>query len=91
VDWFTESVATTGRLGDTVQMYFEGNTPLIVYSNHNQGNLFIAARRGTNSWTSRRSSASSDPQSVTSNDRTHSVFFSWLNPEETEVTNLRLL
>jgi hypothetical protein len=85
VDWFTESVATTGRLGDSVQMYFEGNTPLIVYSDHNQGNLFIAARRGTNSWTSRRSSASSDPQSVTSNDRTHSVFFSWLNPDATEV------
>jgi hypothetical protein len=91
VDWFVETVAGPGRLGDTVQMFFEGNTPLIVYRNHSQNALFIASRKSTNNWVSRRSSPSSGPQSLASNDRTGSVFFSWLNQDGTEVESLRIL
>ncbi len=91
VDWFVETVASTGRLGDHVQMYFEGNTPLVVYSNHNQNGLFIASRRGPDTWTSRRSVLSAGPHSIATNKRTHSVFFSWLDPDAAEVSSLRLL
>jgi hypothetical protein len=92
VEWFVENVATTGRLGDTVQMYFEGNTPVIFYYNHNQGSQFITSRLGTNSWKPpRRSSASAGDQSIAMNDRTGSVFWSVLNSDETEVTSLRIL
>lgn len=91
VDWFFETVASSGRLGDSVQMYFEKNTPLIVYHNHNQNGLFIAVRKGVNEWASRRSVRSSGPQSIAFNERTHSVFFSWLDPDGTELRSLRIL
>ena len=91
VDWFVETVAGPGRLGDSVQMFFQGNTPLVAYKNHAQNGLYIASRRGTNSWVSRRSSPSPGPQSTAINDRTGSVFFSWLDNGGENVQSLRLL
>ena len=91
VDWFVETVAGPGRLGDSVQMFFEGNTPLVVYKNHAQNALYIASRKGTNNWVSRRSSPSPGPQSTAINDRTGSVFFSWLDTGGENVQSLRLL
>ncbi|HEV2295359.1 MAG TPA: S8 family serine peptidase [Tepidisphaeraceae bacterium] len=90
VDWFVETIASNGRLGDSVQMYFEKNTPLVTYYNHNQNGLFIAARTGANEWRSRRSVLSSGPQSIAFNERTHSVFYSWLEPDG-DISALRIL
>ncbi len=91
VDWFVETVASSGRLGGSVQMYFERNTPLIVYDNRNQNGLFIAARLGPDKWAQRRSVLSAGPQSIATNSRTRSVFYTWSDDDGTEFPSLRIL
>ncbi|MGB7159561.1 MAG: S8 family serine peptidase [Tepidisphaeraceae bacterium] len=90
-DWFVETVASTGRLGYHVQMYFNVNTPIIVYSNEGQKSLYTALRTGDNAWTSRRTTPSFGPQSVAQNKRTNSVFLSWLNADQTAVNALQVI
>jgi len=90
-DWFVETIASTGRLGYRVQMYFNRNTPIVVYSNEGQQALFTALRTGPDTWTSRRTTPTSGPQSVAQNKRTNSVFLSWLNPDQTDVLSLQVI
>ena len=92
VNFFVETVAAPGRLGNYVQMYFDGrNTPLVVYSNDVTKQLFIASRAGVNSWIKRPSVLSFGPHSTTLNKRTNSVFFSWLTQDQSSVEELQVI
>jgi hypothetical protein len=91
-NFFVETVAAPGRLGNYVQMYFDGrNTPLVVYSNDVTKQLHIASRTGVNSWVRRPSVLSFGPHSVALNKRTNSVFLSWLNSDQSAVEELQVI
>jgi hypothetical protein len=92
IDFFVETVAAPGRLGNYVQLYFDGNnTPLVVYSNDTLKQLFIATRTGTNTWFKRPSVLSFGPHSTALNKRTNSVFYSWLTQDLSAVEELQVI
>jgi hypothetical protein len=85
-DWFVETVASTGRLGDYIQLYFDAdNNPLVAYSNEAQKAIYTAVRTGANAWSSHRTALGAGPMSVALNERTDNVDFSWLNRPKTSV------
>jgi hypothetical protein len=91
-NWSIESVATTGKLGDTVQLYFDtNNTPLVSYYDRVRKALFTATRVDANNWTSSRSAASAGPQNVDFNVRTGATLFSYLNRPKTDVISSEVL
>ncbi|MGB7161553.1 MAG: S8 family serine peptidase [Tepidisphaeraceae bacterium] len=91
-DWFVETVAGPGKLGDYAQLYFDANNrPLVVYSNRDQRALYTATRTGSNAWTTQRSATGAGPISVALNERTGDATFSWLNRPRTSVFSSALI
>lgn len=91
-DWFVESVASTGKLGDEVQIYFDENdTPLVAYYDRVKRAVFSSTRVTSTNWTSTRLAASANVMSVSLNERTGNVFFSYLNRPKTDVFAAELL
>ncbi len=91
-NWFVETVASTGKLGDTVQLHFDSdNTPLVTYYDRVKRVLETATRSGANSWSSNRVATSSGPQSIDYNVRTGTTLFSYLNRPKTDVISSQVL
>jgi hypothetical protein len=91
-DWFVETVASTGRLGDYIQLYFDAaNNPLVAYSNEAQKAIYTAVRTGANGWSSHRTALSAGPMSAALNERTDEADFSWLNRPKTSVTTIDVI
>jgi len=90
--WHVENVATTGKLGDSVQLYFDtDNTQLVSYFDRVRKAIFTATRAAANDWTSSRSAASAGPQNIDYNERTGATTFSYLNRPKTDVVSKDLL
>ena len=88
LDWFVETIVSTGRLGDYIQLYFDGdNNPLVAYSNEAQKAIYTATRRGT-TWSAWRTALADGPMSAALNERTGAADFSWLNRARTSVATL---
>jgi subtilisin family serine protease len=86
VDWFVETVAGPGKLGDYVQLYFApDNRAQVIYSNRDQKTLYTALRTGGNAWAIQRSTPSFGPHSLALNERSGDAIFSWLNRPRTNV------
>ena len=91
-DWFVESVAGVGKLGDEVQIYFDGNdTPRVAYYDRVKKAVFSSTRITSTSWTPQRVAASSSAISVSLNERTGDAFLSYLNRPKTDVFAAKLL
>ena len=87
-----ETVASTGKLGDTVQLYFDSeNTPLVSYYDRVKRIIDTATRSSDGTWSSSRTATSAGPQSVTINDRTLATNFSYLNRPKTDVISSDVL
>ncbi|HEX3355646.1 MAG TPA: S8 family serine peptidase [Tepidisphaeraceae bacterium] len=90
--WNVETVASTGKLGDTVQLYFDtDNTPLVTYYDRVRRALYTGTRQGVNSWSSIRASASSGPQSISLNDRTGDALLTVLDRPRTDVSSMEVI
>jgi subtilisin family serine protease len=90
--WNVETVASTGKLGDTVQLYFDtDNTPIVTYYDRVRRALYTATRQGVNSWSSVRASASSGPESASLNDRTGDVLLTILDRPRTDASSTEVI
>lgn len=90
--WFTETVATTGKLGDTVQMYFNADDdPIITYFDRDKRSLFSATRVSSTTWTKAKVASSAGPMAIALNDRTGETIFSYLNRPRTDVFSAKLI
>ncbi len=79
-DWFVETVAAAGKLGDYVRMSFDGsNRPHVIYFHRTLRILYRAARTEANRWPVEQLATSAGPVSVATNERTGAAFASWLN------------
>ncbi|MDQ3439819.1 MAG: S8 family serine peptidase [Planctomycetota bacterium] len=80
IDWFVETVAGPGRLGDTVQLYFDPNDrPLVAYSNEGAKTIYTALRTGSNAWSSWKTGQAWGPMSAALNERSGEAIFSFLS------------
>jgi hypothetical protein len=85
-DWFVETVAGAGRLGDRVQMYFDGaDNPVVVYYDRTKKALYESLRAGDGSWSKSRVTTGSGPMTIAINERTADTLLSWLNRPKTDV------
>jgi hypothetical protein len=79
-DWFVETVAGPGRLGDYVQLYFDAeNRPLVAYSNEGTKTIYTAARNGANAWSNWKTGQAWGPMSAALNERSGETIFSFLS------------
>jgi hypothetical protein len=91
-DWFVETVASRGKLGDTVQMFFDAaDNPLVTYFDRGKRALFTASRATSGTWSSVRTAASSGPVSVALNERTGDAIASWLNRPRSMVFSSKVI
>ena len=91
-DWTIEPVATTGKLGDTVSLFFDQNdTPMVTYYDRVKKALFTATRQSSDDWTSKRAASSSGPMQVALNDRTGDAFLSWLDRPKTDASSTEII
>src|SRR5688572_18128709 len=88
-DWFVETVAGPGRLGDTVQLYFDAdNRPLVAYSNEGTKTIHTAGRNGANAWSSWRTGQAWGPMSAALNERSGEAIFSFLSRSRDNVFSI---
>ena len=91
-DWFTETVASTGKLGDRAAMYFDqDNSPIAIYYDREKKALYASQRATTGEWSKQRVTTSSGPLSVAFNQRTGHAALSWLNRPKTDVFSMELI
>ncbi len=85
-DWFVENVKTTGKVGDTVQLYFDSNDrATATYFDRTKRAIYTATRTSANRWTSTRTASASGPMAASYNERTGETVLSYLNRDKTNV------
>ena len=88
-DWFVETVAGPGRLGDYVQLYFDADDrPLVAYSNEGAKTIYTATRNGANAWSSWKTGQAWGPMSAALNERSGQAIFSFLSRSRDNVFSL---
>lgn len=91
-DWFTETVASTGKLGDRAAFYFDtDDSPIAVYYDREKKALYASQRGASGAWSRQRVTTSSGPLSVAFNQRTGHAALSWLNRPKTDVFSMELI
>jgi subtilisin family serine protease len=91
-DWFVETVAASGKLGDTVQLSFDDqNNPDVIYYDRVRKALFRGQRNETNDWSTSQYATSAGPISVAINERTGEDMLVALNRPQTESRILSLI
>ena len=91
-DWFVETVASTGKLGDFVQLSFDGNdNPMATYYDRVKRALYTSTRGFDGTWSRTRTASSSGPMSVSLNERSAEVVLTWLNRPRTSVFSTELI
>ena len=91
-DWFTETIADVGKLGDTVQLYFDtSNVPQVVFFNRELKVLYGSTRLDANDWSVRRLAASSGPMSVNLNERSDDAMLTYLNRPRSSALSVELV
>jgi hypothetical protein len=91
-DWFVETVASSGKLGDTVQLTFDDqNNPDVIYYDRVRKTLYLGQRDGTDDWSTSQYATSAGPISIANNDRTGDAMLVTLNRPQTESRVLDLV
>jgi subtilisin family serine protease len=91
-DWYVETVAASGKLGDTVQLSFDDqNNPDVIYFDRVRKALYRGRRNGTNDWSTSQYATSAGPISVAINERTGEDMLIALNRPQTESRILALV
>jgi hypothetical protein len=85
-NWFVENVKTTGKVGDTVQLYFDTtDRPTATYYDRTKRALYTATRISANNWSSIRTASAAGPMAASYNERTGETVLSYLNRAKTNV------
>jgi subtilisin family serine protease len=91
-DWFVETVKSTGKVGDTVQLYFDSSDrPTATYYDRTRRALYTATRTSPSNWSSVRTATSAGPMSASYNERTGETLLSYLNRTKTNVFSTELI
>ena len=91
-NWFVEPVATTGKMGDYVQLYFDQNDdPVAVYYDRTKRVLYSSTRLSNGTWTKSKIETSSGPIRVALNERSGEAILSWLNRPKTDTFSTQLI
>jgi hypothetical protein len=91
-DWFVESVASTGKVGDFAQLYFDDNDdPIALYSDRTKKALYASVRTSANTWSKKRVTTGAGMMSVSVNDRSGHAMLSWLNRPRSDVFSMQLI
>ena len=91
-NWFVESVASTGKVGDYTQFYFADNdNPIAIYFDRLKKALYASARASNATWSKQKVTTGAGPMSVALNERTGHAMLSWLNRPKTDVFSTDLL
>lgn len=91
-DWFVETVASTGKNGDYVQLYFDENdNPIAIYFDRTKKVLYSALRATDGSWSKNRVTTTAGPMSVGYNERSGEAVLSWLNRPKSDVFSTELI
>jgi hypothetical protein len=91
-DWFVETVASTGKLGDVTGFYFDdSDNPIAVYYDRDKKALYASQRAGDGTWSKQRVTTAAAAISVAKNERTGSAALSWLNRPKTDVFSSSLI
>ena len=93
-DWFTETVASTGKLGDYVGLYFDSNeNPIAVYFDRLKKTINVGSRSGTTTgtWALKHVTTGAGPLSVAFNQRTGHGDLSELNRPKDDVLTSNLI
>ena len=91
-NWFIETAASGGRVGDYTQFYFDENdNPIAIYFDRDKKALYSATRVSKGIWTRTRVTTSAGPVSTALNERTGHATLSWLNRPKTDVFSTNLL
>jgi subtilisin family serine protease len=85
-NWFTETVAPSGRKGSGVNVYFDQNdNPRISYFNGTQRAIYTAARSSAGTWSTQRISTGSGLLSSAYNERENQTILTWINRARTSL------
>jgi len=91
-DWFTETAASGGNLGQQVQLSFDAdNNPMVTYFNNSRKATYTATRSSSGTWSSTLDGASFSVVSVAQNERSGESVLSYLNRAKTDVFSDELL
>jgi hypothetical protein len=91
-DWFVETVASSGNLGPTVQLYFDDNDrPQVIYFDTTRRALYTSIRNSTKVWTTSRVALSSAPMTLASNERSGEVFVTYQSRNRSSVLSSELV
>src|SRR5207248_2534183 len=83
-NWFVESVASTGKVGDYTQFYFDdSDNPIAIYFDRTKKALYASARASNATWSKQKVTTGAGPMSVALNERTGHAMLSWLNRPKT--------
>ncbi|HTL28810.1 MAG TPA: S8 family serine peptidase [Tepidisphaeraceae bacterium] len=84
-DWFVETVASSGKLGDTVQIAFDDqDNPYAIYYDRTKRALYMGVRNGTDDWSNHQYATSAGPETIAINERTGEEMLTTLNRPQTE-------
>ena len=91
-DWYTETVASAGRAGGAVQLYFdEDDSPLVSFFHGTKRAVYLATRASATAWSPARVSPGSGSVIVAANDRTDASWLSWLDRARANVQTISLV
>jgi hypothetical protein len=84
--WFVETVATSGDLGASVQLWFDGfDRPAVTFYSDTAKILYTSTRGGAGTWSTQRAANGSSVMSIGFNERTGESFLSYLNRARTDL------
>jgi hypothetical protein len=84
--WFVETVATSGNLGASVQLWFDGfDRPAVTFYSDTAKILYTSTRGGAGTWSTQRAANGSSVMSIGFNERTGESFLSYLNRARTDL------
>ncbi len=79
-NWFVETVASSGKLGDDIALGFDSqNNPEVIYYDRTKRVLYMGVRNGTDDWSSHQYATSAGPVDIAINERTGEELLTALN------------
>jgi len=92
VNWFVETAASSGQLGASVALYFDGgDQPAVTFFDNTRRALYTSVRDGPGDWFLRREAPASALMSVGFNERSGEAVLSYLNRSRSEVFSNELV
>ena len=91
-DWFVETVASAGKVGDSASSTsIRNDNPIAIYYDRDKKALYVSARATDGTWSKRKVTTSAVAMDVNLNQRTGQAFLTWLNRPKTDAFSEQLI